>query len=62
MNPKQKLQSVYEEDFLQFFRKNNENIYFQKKTEAKKLPSYRAQSIDLLCKSTDWFLYEQGFP
>ena len=22
------------------------------------LPSYRSQSIDLLCKSTDWFLYE----
>ena len=22
------------------------------------LPSYRSQSIDLLCKSIDWFLYE----
>ena len=22
------------------------------------LPSYRNQSIDLLCKSIDWFLYE----
>ena len=22
------------------------------------LPSYRNQSIDLLCKSLDWFLYE----
>ena len=22
------------------------------------LPSYRNQSIDLLCKSVDWFLYE----
>ena len=22
------------------------------------LPSYRHQSIDLLCKSIDWFLYE----
>ena len=22
------------------------------------LPSYRNQSLDLLCKSIDWFLYE----
>ena len=26
--------------------------------EQKVLPSYRNQSIDLLCKSIDWFLYE----
>ena len=24
------------------------------------LPSYRNQSIDLLCKSIDWFLYEDN--
>ena len=23
------------------------------------LPSYRNQSVDLPCKSTDWFLYDQ---
>ena len=23
-------------------------------------PSYRNQSVDLLCKSTDWFLYIMG--
>ena len=22
-------------------------------------PSYRNQSVDLLCKSTDWFLYDR---
>ena len=22
------------------------------------VPSYRKQSVDLLCKSTDWFLYD----
>ena len=26
--------------------------------EQKVLPSYRNQSIDLLCKSIDWFIYE----
>ena len=26
--------------------------------EVQVLPSYRNQSIDLLCKSIDWFLYE----
>ena len=25
------------------------------------LPSYRNQSIDLLCKSIDWFLYDGNF-
>ena len=26
-----------------------------------KLPSYRKQSSDFLCKSTDWFLYDGNF-
>ena len=25
------------------------------------LPSYRNQAIDLLCKSIDWFLYNDNF-
>ena len=29
--------------------------------ETPKLPSYRNQSIDLLCKSTDWFLFDGNF-
>ena len=24
------------------------------------LPSYRNQSVDLFCKSTDWFLYDRN--
>ena len=24
------------------------------------LPSYRNQSVDLLCKSTDWFLHDRN--
>ena len=27
----------------------------------RKLPSYKNQSIDLLCKSIDWFLYDRNF-
>ena len=29
--------------------------------ETPKLPSYRNQSIDLLCKSICWFLYDGNF-
>ena len=41
------------------------NLSFKKVLERRdpptKLPSYRDQSTDLLCKSTDWFLYDGNF-
>ena len=32
--------------------------FFRLTYQTPKLPLYRKQSIDLLCKSTDWFLYD----
>ena len=33
-------------------------LYILKTSQNRLFPSYRNQSVDLLCKSTDWFLYD----
>ena len=38
----------------------NNVIYSYLTLQRTRFPSYRNQSVDLLCKSTDWFLYDKN--